>query len=139
MHLVFGATGIQHELELFAKYMQTRDLLLPYKDKEGKDGNLLMQSQLRPIQFYDFVFPRGELHRVLNGLKPENQMKSDNCKLPTSYISILRKALKLKKIPKPDVSKGAIPIYKNNVRIVGIGIRDDKDMSFPNGLTHEGI
>jgi len=142
MHLVFGATGIKQDLELLEKFLETRTFMLPYIDHndEDKKKGILLQSQLRPIKFYDFIFPKGELDHVLNGLKPESEMKSKNCVLPNAYISILRKALKLKKIPAPDISQGAMPIVKQNVRVVGIGIREDADITFKDvGRTHEGI
>jgi len=142
MHLVFGATGIKQDLDLFEKFMETRTFLMPYIDHNDKDKEktILLQSQLRPINFYDFIFPRGELHHILNGLKPETEIKSRNCFLPNAYISVLRKALKLKKIPAPDISQGAMPLVKQNVRVVGIGIRGDSDITFKEvGRTHEGL
>ena len=142
MHLVFGATGIKHDMDLLEKYLETRTFLLPYTDHKDKDKEktILLQSQLRPINFYDFIFPKGELHHVLNGLQPETEMKSRNCILPTAYISLLRKALKLKRIPKPDTAQGGMPMVKQNVRVVGIGIREDADITFSDvGRTHEGI
>jgi len=142
MHLVFGATGIKQDMDLFEKFMETRTFLLPYIDHNDgdKEKQILLQSQLRPINFYDFIFPKGELNHVLNGLQPESEIKSKNCVLPNAYISILRKALKLKKIPAPDISQGAMPIGKQNIRVVGIGIREDADVTFKEvGRTHEGI
>jgi len=142
MHLIFGATGIKHHMDLFEKFMETRTFLLPYIDHNDgdKEKTILLQSQLRPIKFYDFIFPKGELDHVLNGLQLESEIKSKNCVLPNAYISLLRKALKLKKIPAPDISKGAMPLYKEDIRLVGIGIREDSDITFPSvGRTHEGI
>ena len=145
MHLVFGATGIKQDMDLFEKFMETRTFLMPYIDHHDKDKEkfIMLQSQLRPINFYDFVFPKGELTHVLNGLKPETEMKSRNCVLPNAYISLLRKALKLKKIPASDINQGMMPMPgppHNNVRIVGIGIREDADVTFKDvGRTHEGI
>ena len=143
MHLVFCASGIQHDLELFEKFMQTRSLNLPFIDHNDgdKEKNIVIQSQLRPINFYDFIFPKGELDMVLNSLQigTDPDIVSANASLPKAVITMLQKALKLKTIPNPDISKGAFPLYKNNVRLVGIGIRDDKDLKFPNGWEHEGI
>lgn len=144
MHLVFGATGIKQDVELFEKFMETRSFLLPYIDHKDKDKEktILLQSQLRPINFYDFIFPKGELDHVLNALNigPNPDIKSRNVTLPNAYVFALRKALKLKKIPAPDKSKGAMPLVLQNVRIVGIGIREDSDITFPDvGRTHEGL
>ena len=144
MHLVFCASGIKHDLDLFEKFMETRSLNLPYIDHNDgdKEKNIVIQSQLRPINFYDFIFPKGELDHVLNGLQigTDPDIISRNASMPKLYIEMLRKALKLKKIPNPDISKGAIPLYKQNIRIVGIGVRDDADLTFPEvGRTHEGI
>jgi len=142
MHLVFGATGIKQDMDLFEKFMETRTFLMPYIDHHDKDKekNILLQSQLRPINFYDFIFPKGELDHVLNGLQLEGEIKSRNATLPDLYIKALRTALKLKKIPAPDLSQGAMPLVKQNVRVVGIGIREDADITFKDiGRTHEGL
>jgi len=146
MHLVFCASGIKHDLDLFEIFMQTRTFNMPFIDHnekraKEKNKNMLLQSQLRPINFYDFIFPKGELDMVLNSLQigTDPDIVSANASLPKAVITMLQKALKLKKIPNPDISKGAFPLYKNNVRLVGIGIRDDKDLKFPNGWEHEGI
>lgn len=162
MHLVFGATGIKHFLDLFEEFMATRSFWLPFIDHNDgdKEKAIYLQSQLRPIRFYDFIFPRGELDHVLNGLQPERDFKSKNISKFTSAglntsIAALRTALKLKKIPKPDLKQGAMPLFKQNVRVVGIGIREDEDIFLPNrrmdedgvliidkqakGITHEGV
>jgi len=143
MHLTFAASGIKHELDLMTKFLETRAFNLPYKDKDGKDGVVVLQGQLRPIQLYDFIFPRDSLDQVLNTLKPETGKINGWGK--SGYQTILaglRKAMKLKKVPKADTSKGMFHYphaLTKNVRIVGIGIREDKDATFSNGFTHEGI
>lgn len=142
MHFVFGATGIKQDLDLFEKFLQTQVMPMPYIDHNDKDKEktILIQSQLRPIKFYDFVFPRDSLQHVLNGIQPEREIKSRNAVLPNAYITALRKALKLKKIPKQDPNAGRLPILKQNVRVVGIGVRDDADLTFKHiGRTYEGI
>ena len=60
--------------------------------------------------------------------------------MPNYIIDKLRKTLQLKKLPEPDINKGVFPVYRNNVRLFGLGIREDKDVHFKvAGKTHEGI
>ena len=51
----------------------------------------------------------------------------------------MRKFLKLKKLPKPDIKKGVFPMLRNNIRLLGIGYKDDIDMKFESGITHEAL
>ena len=143
MHLTFAASGIKHEMEFMEKFLETRSFVLPYKDNEGNDKFVAMQSQLRPIQLYDFIFPRDSLDIVLNTLKPETgKIQGFNVSGFSTILTGLRKAMKLKKIPKPDEKKGvfAYPSEKlKDIRFVGIGIREDRDVTFKNGFIHEAI
>lgn len=140
MHLVFGMTGVINEVDALEAYLKTMSVPLPYKDENGIDKIQWINAQLRPIRFYDYVFPRDQLHQVLNTIKPETEIQSKNASVSNLYFAAIRKALKLTKIPAPDLSKGqwAFPL-QHNVRIVGIGIREDADLTFGTGKIQEGI
>jgi len=143
MHYTFIATGIKQDLELWEKFMQTFWFKLPYKDKDGKDQKILFQSQLRPIQLYDFVFPRDKLDVVLNSFNVWQDYVLAKAKEPKPAFQkslwFLRKALKLKEIPPHDKTKGALALPPLNLRYIGIGIREDEDRTFPDGNTHEAL
>jgi len=143
MHLDFFAEGVKHDLDEFEKWLETRAFSLPHTNTDGTKGATNIAGALRPRRFYTFVFPREHLDLVLNSLQPENcevsRVDNKGTKILKAPLTLLRKLFRLKKIPIPDEKKGIFPIYKNNVRLVGLGIRDDVDMTFPNGKTHEAL
>ena len=140
MHLMLGATGIINDMVQWEDFLKTIPMALPYKNDDGTEGSALINFQLRPIRFYDCIFPRGELHKVLNTIKPETEIKSKNCSLSDMYKWVLQKGLKLNEIPAPDPAAGRLPFPQLNVRVVGIGVRDDADIHFKEvGRTHEGL
>ena len=140
MHFVFMASGIKHELDQVEKYLETMPCKLPFKTADGKEGSSIIQAALRPIRLYQYVFPRDDLNIILNTLNVETNLKSANWSMPNSYLAMLRKAMKLKKIPEPDKTAGQFPFPKPcNVRFLGIGIKEDQDLTFPNGMTYEGL
>jgi len=141
MHLDFIAEGWKPDLDAFEEWMNTRTFPLPLKDKEGKESIAIAPASLRPRRFYTYVFPRECLDQVLNTLKPETSMAKHDGKgtrILGKITNLLRKVLRLKKIPKADETKGEFPLVRKNVRILGIGIREDIDIE-QNGITHEGL
>ena len=145
MHFTFGITGKKTDVDETIKWLETRTFMMPFTDKKGKKFVQPISAVVRPIQFYDYIFPREYLHQVLNSL---NMNKGNTNQIPThnakgkfkTHLAMLRKILKLKKIPEPDKSKGTFHFPMNlATRIVGIGIRDDKDLTFDDGKTHEGL
>ena len=142
MHLIFAASGIKHDMEQFEKFMQTATFPMTYTDKDGKEVKAYIQSQLRPMVLYDFVFPKENLDVVLNTLDPKRAVSMTDgkgTKILSKTISMIRRALKLKSIPKSDKKKGEFPLYKKNIRIVGIGVRDDVDFTNKFGATQEAL
>lgn len=122
MHYDFIAEGIMHDMDLFEKFLQTIPLKLPITDSDGKTKEIIIQSQLRQKKLYSFVFPKEYLDQVINTLGQDLEGLPKGARL---QAEVLRKALKLKKVPKSDKTKGAFPIYRQNLRIVPLGIRED--------------
>ena len=141
MHLTFGVTGIYKDVREFCKWWETRTMWVPFTEKDGRTGKMPIESQLRPIQFYELIFPKEELYKVINTLKPNPTLKSANAlNIPDLPLTAIRKALNLKKIPAPDLSAGQYDFPEHfNIRVVGVGIREDKNITDENGRTFEGL
>ena len=144
MHLDFVAEGIAHELAEFEKWWSTRVANIPIKDKKGKIKQQPIQVALRERKAYSLVFPKEYLDVVLNTLNPENGMVTrvdgKGTRQFKNLFMLMRSILKLKRIPTPDKTKGGFPMIPfKNVRVVGLGVRDDIDLVEKNGDVHEGL
>lgn len=143
MHLDFIAEGIKEELDEFEKWWATRMVPMPVA-KNGQTFKPLVQMGLRPRRAYTLIFPKEMLQPVLNTLNLENcevsRVDGKGTKQFGTLLNLFRKILRLKKIPTKDPTQGIIPIRPfNNVRVVGLGIREDIDITEADGGVHEGL
>jgi len=145
MHLRFIASGWDKELDQMERWLGTMVMPMPIKDKKGKKQTVLVPAALRPFRMYDLIFPRDQLDAVLNTLKPASDVAlvdGKGTKVFTKTINWIRKFMKLKKLPKPDEKKGFFPhpidLFKN-IRIVGLGTKDDIDFINSSGVEQEGL
>lgn len=140
MELYFAATSQIHKLDLFESRLRTIPTMLPIKTAEGKQVAQPMYAMLEPIRFYRYIFPRGHRDQILKSLGLPKKKVDDNYSAFDKQAWLLRKALNAKKIPEPE-DNGAIPFLLNldNIAIKGIGIKEEEDVTFPNGNTHEAI
>lgn len=123
MHLIFATRGVKHMSDIFEAQMQSQ--FFPWKRKNlktGKEEVVPLQGALRPIQLYEYVFPKESLDDVLTALEiGEGKV--------TPWIAslnqkALRKALGLKPIPKYKKVVNRI-IARPGVALYPIGIKDD--------------
>lgn len=140
MHYAFIPYGKRSEVELLFRDMEAQKHLLPMTKGEEKIGTYI-QGQLRvlPGGVYEYVFPKEDLDLVLFTLEatPNNPYNISDLKL-----KFIRKFLNLKPIPEFKKEKQFLWI-KDNVSIISLGIREDKDFLETQGIykdfTHEGI
>lgn len=137
MHLYFITRGIKHERDRWVREMQSQ--FFPYEMKDlvtGQTKAMMAQGALRPVEFWEYVFPEtskyGELevdnmHLMMNSLNLSGRHASDP-KLPflDKYSWMIRKALHLNKIP--DVIPVTItkPMSPPGITIWPIGWRKDE-------------
>ena len=146
MQIDFIAEGWKPDLDKLEEWLNTRVFPIIIKDKKGKEHTKYIPGGLRPRRAYSFAFPKTSLDVVLNTLNPEDckvslhdGKGSQVLKIP---LRIIRKLLRLKKLPKPDKSKGTFPMMSgilNNIRIIGLGYREDHDITRPDGSVQESI
>ena len=147
MHFDFFAEGWKVDLDHMEEYLNTQGMTMTYTEPDGKKKTIIMPGALRPRRFYSYVFPKENLDIVLNTLKPDNFITrydgmtelKDKITMGGFPLAMLRKALKLQPVPVPDPSKGTFLLHRRNVRIVGLGIREDVDIVNEKGNTQEAL
>jgi hypothetical protein len=145
MHLRFIAEGWDKDLDYMEKWIGQMILPMKVKDKKGKEVIVGCPCYLRPFRMYDLIFPKDQLDVILNTIKPVDEISlvdGKGTKKFKTQISILRKLMKLKKIPKSNKDKGQVAIPEGlfqNIRTVGLGIKEDVDYTNESGVTQEAL
>ena len=141
MHFAFIPYGIKRCVDLLLNDMSAqKHRLIVSKGKEKE--YVWMQGQVRilPFGIIEYVFPKEDLNRVLTRLNAGNPI---NHNISKSIISLLRKTLKLKKVPKKFKEDSYFLWIRDHVSIIPIGIKEDGDLVEPigqyKGWTHEAI
>jgi len=125
MHLYFISRGIKQNRDIFVNFLQTR--LFPWKIKiDGKETTETVQGALRPVELWEYVFPKESLPEVCGmlGIDPKN---TDNYGALSSSIqnSMLRKMLGAKEIPKDITPIQKDFVFKQGMGLHVLGIKDD--------------
>jgi hypothetical protein len=75
---------------------------------------------VQPIQLWSLVFPEDSLQQILRTIEPRAFSRGMR-----KVRFVLRKILGLKDLPKIDDKVLPMPIYKTNIEIAALGIKDD--------------
>jgi len=139
MHFIFIAYGKRSEVDLLFRDMESQKHLMPLCKGKLKKA-VWMEGQIRNLPFgvYEYIFPKASADLVLATMCKE----IDRYELGGFKLGMLRKMIKCDKLPKFKTEKKFLWI-KDNVNIIPIGVRYDKDYTDPvgehEGWTHEGI
>ncbi len=144
MHLDFIAEGETGHLDEFEIWMRTRSFAMDYKDKKGKKKIQPVPGTLRSRRAYSFVFPKEHLDIVLNALNLSDcsvaRVDGKGTKILKLPLNVIRKFLRLKRIPKADKSKGMMPMCDfPHLRLIGLGVRDDMEFTNSEGNKQEAL
>ena len=144
MEAFFMTRGKSDEVDHLVKWLSTRGLPMPIKKADGTVMQTIVETQIRPVQLWGFVFPKECEDMVVNSLGiwgdgnrwgyGEKSFYNINPK-----IFALRKLLGLRKIeePKNKNDKMFMPYERwKDVNLIGIGIKDDGEIA---DTTHERI
>ena len=143
MHAVFIPYGIKQSMDHLFMDMQAQKFLMPmYKGKEK--GQIYVQGSLRLLPFgvYEYVFPKEHKDAVLTtlGFDKKNYPQYKYKTLP--IVSILRKILSCKKIPKFNTDNKYLWV-REHVSLIPVGIREDGEILEQKGeyagFTHEAL
>ena len=120
MHLYITTRGIKHDVDRFINDLQAQYFEYPHPEQDKKP--LWVQLGVRPIQFWELVLPKESmpsLMKTLWGTNPEPHPKFKY------QLGIIRRLLGAQKLPTFDEKLLTRIIYKNNVAIYPIGVKDD--------------
>jgi len=131
MHLYIITRGIKHEVDKFITQLQGK--YLPFEVKKGaaglKKGKYMIQTSVRPIQLWEIAYPKEHNDLMCASLLNKDKGKPLQ-KWQEKFVWGIRKALKLKKIPKYKTDE-IFPISRDHMEIVGLGVKED--YSFEDG------
>ena len=114
MHVVLMTRGIQRQVKEFEHVMNAQRF--PWKRtniKTGLEESYTVQGALRPIQFWEYVFPEECLTDILGGLGIKGPIQRKELK---AIAWMLRKTLNLEQIPTID---GTVTGYRPNGTVNG--------------------
>lgn len=132
-------TGQKQWVELFENRLNTVPMMLPFT-KDGKHYKQPLYPMLEEIKLYRYVFPKEELDAVIKTLGFDKGSKFTGYPQFANRSSVLRKILKAKPIPKlNNENETGFMLHKEHVGLLPIGIKEDKEMDFPDGSRHEAI
>ena len=111
--------GIKQCVDQFVNDMSAQYFPFSFQGKPG-----WVQLAMRPIQFWEVVFPKESLQTVMRTIweKQESMQERPEMKWPFKAI---RRALHLKKIPEIDPNIPKRIVYNQNIGFYGIGIKED--------------
>lgn len=141
MHLYIITRGHKLFVDEFITQMQGK--YLPYKwKKKQPDGtekveDTMLQVAVRPIQLWEIAFPQEHLDTMMATIF-RNEYTAGAYSYPKEFMKLtrfgMRKALKAKPLPKKWDSSKWLPVLRENVSILGIGIKEDVPHEFGEGI-----
>ena len=133
MHLYFISRGIKNKVDEMVNDLQAQHFQQESADqKTGLKRISAVQGALRPIQLWEYVFPKESLDVVLKTLAlPRDYSKGHPYHGFKPHEFAFRKLLGAKPIPIPNEKILPRIIRKEHVSIMGIGIRDDEIGAIP--------
>jgi len=122
--------GIKHELEFTKKFLETTMLKWNRKDViSNVEQAGEVQHALRPIELFECVFPKEQLHNFMKMLNIVNDDKYQGWTFKTQ-MNLMRKMLGAEKFPDIDpkqVDKKVPFIPRRMVAVHPIGIKKDEE------------
>lgn len=135
MHLYVMTRGIKWAVDRFITQLQGK--CFPMKlMKGGKSGKKVVEVAVRPIQLWEIVYPREAHDLMVNALIDNDKTQHRKHR---KWVAVLRKILGVKKLQKTDRDGMKFPIFKDHIEIIGIGCKEDRDITTPDGITYEGL
>ena len=128
MHFFCITRGIKHEVDKFITELQGKyfPMQVPDTDEKGnwtKTKPVAIQVGVQPIQLWSINFPAEHKDVMLNTLLGGSDGKTQH-KKHNKFIWAIRKILGCEPISEYDKSQ-KLPISKDNMELVGIGIKPD--------------
>lgn len=142
MHFAFIPYGERRELEILFRDMESQKHKMPMtKGKQKKTIWINGHINQLPFGVYEYIAPKESKDIIMTSLEFDTAGHSEARALK-NFLPLIRKFLKLDKIPKFDKGQKYLWI-RENVAIIPLGIREDGDIvgkhEMDKGWTHEAI
>ena len=145
MEILTLVRGNWDDVEKFKREMSSK--YLDWKDGKTWTGNdpnkdWLLPIRVTPYEIIGFAFPKDQLDVILNTIQNKKGFKwmiKSKYGWLRKYVNVLQKLLKLKPIPDWDEKAKKLIVYRDNVEVWPIGIKEDIIMDGQNGKKTEGI
>ena len=136
MNLLFLTRGMKWHRDKMIEELASLKVPMEVKDTKGNKSTQAVNVLLQPVELWSLAFPRDQLDNILRTIRPSNAIGIDtdqtgidgkNTSSPKLkwLLAMLRKVLKLKKIPKWNTEGKHFGVYKDNVQTIGVGIKED--------------
>ena len=132
MNLFFTTYGIKKEVEEMKEALSSIAFPVKAKDAMGVETQGFVQGILQPVQLWKFSFPENQLDVVCRTLQFNNLSKHHSNL--NKYYALMRKVLRLKKIPNIEPIGAFYPLIRQrfpDVNLTAIGYSED--LKQPNG------
>ena len=124
MHAYAITRGVKMWVDNYITQLQGK--YFPFEVKKGAaglpKGKAMLQMQVRPVQLWEFVFPKEQKDIALATIFGKDGITQH--KKHRKYIKWLAKILGIKPFPKYDNTKAHM-VDRSNVEVIGVGIKED--------------
>lgn len=131
MHLFAIFRGAKYDVERAINDLNAKYLAFDHKT-HGKGVLGVMCNPIIPVEL---IFPKEHLSTIVNTLGGEERLKGqESIGYLRKYIDWIMRRAHLKPIENIDKEAVILPIHHENVEIIGLGIKEDKE--FPDGTEY---
>ena len=137
MHLYVATRGIKQDVDRWVKNMESQHF--PHKvrknvhDTKEPITDVHVQLSMRPVQFWEIVFPESSRDVILNtlwrGERPKTEGHFGNMATMKykKIMPILRRCLGKEVCPIPSdyVKTHALMVHTKNIEFLGVGVKED--------------
>lgn len=124
-HFDFITRGNYQDVEKLTENI--RSMYFPRTIKKGnKKRQMIYSVALRPIQLWEAVACKEDLPTVIKSISADEKNPKQFYSWQQKYLTGLRIAMRLKKLPKLDPETPKRILWNQNIEVLPIGVKDDK-------------
>jgi hypothetical protein len=125
---MFLMRGVYHEQQLLKTFLQSQMFNWQTYDGITKKPKpiKMVQGALRPIELFEYIFPKESLGEVLAMLNIKDSDGNYGNVKGKAHMELMRKMLGARRIPKVEFNGISRFVPKRAVAIHPIGIKDDE-------------
>lgn len=129
MHLFALFRGEKYSVEHAINDLNAKHLAYNYHNKDGSITPGALRVMCNPIVPVEIIFPKEHLSCIVNTLGGQKAIEGQaSVGYLKKYARWLRKLMHLQPIENIDEKVLGLPIHKENIEIIGLGIKDDRTL-----------